>query len=173
MHLLFIEGSKMAADTFLKQLRIQSELRWTVQHLTDGFEAIEYLSGFLHFANRKCYPLPQIMLLGLNAMTGSGHDFLAWLRAEKQFRELPVIVASSTQSEAEEARAMRLAPHAWFGRVGGILGCHRLVDLCEDLVLNGLLMAPGPNRVRRDWLGPSRGSGGWRPKAVAAAVVGV
>jgi len=71
----------------------------------DGEQAIAYLNGTGRFSDRSKYPLPALLLLDLKMPRKNGFEVLAWLRACKQFRSLPVIVLTSSQDLTDVKRA--------------------------------------------------------------------
>ncbi len=81
--------------------------------VNDGEEAIAYLQGANHFADREQYPLPNLILLDLKMPRLSGFDVLAWLRHEEKCRWLPVIVLSSSNHEADVQRAYSLGANSY------------------------------------------------------------
>src|SRR5438477_5846459 len=66
--------------------------------VTDGQQAIDYLSGTGQYANRKKFPLPQVILLDLKMPRVDGFGVLNWLRHNSpgELRLLPVIVMSTS-----------------------------------------------------------------------------
>jgi CheY-like chemotaxis protein len=77
----------------------------------DGQEAIDYLSGEGLYADRALHPLPSLFLLDLKMPRMTGFDVLAWLKENPQFKDLPVIVLSSSSHESDMRRARQLG--AW------------------------------------------------------------
>jgi CheY-like chemotaxis protein len=83
-----------------------------------GQEAVDYLAGEGHYAQREKYPLPGLMLLDLKMPWMDGFDVLKWLRRHRQFDTLPVVVLTSSklQSDIDKSREMgvydyRVKPH--------------------------------------------------------------
>src|SRR5262249_7344092 len=130
--------SEAAANNLCNSARLQSEQPWQIFHVPDALEAIDYLVGFYDFADRARFPLPEILLLSLNAATTSSLDLLAWLRGSGQFLHLPVVVASTACAGTHEISAYELAPWAWFVRM---TGHHEVLNLCERLLSNAWLWA--------------------------------
>lgn len=84
----------------------------------NGREAIDYLGGAGPYAERAKYPLPGLMLLDLKMPWMDGFDVLAWLRTQRQFDTLPVVVLTSSklQSDIDKSRQLgvydyRVKPH--------------------------------------------------------------
>jgi CheY-like chemotaxis protein len=75
----------------------------------DGLEAYRYLSGAGPYADRRAYPVPDVILSDLNLPRFSGLEFLRWLRqqAPEHARSIPVIIVSGVAipEELEQARA--------------------------------------------------------------------
>ena len=74
----------------------------------DGQKAIAYLAGEGVFADREKHPLPEAMLLDLNLPVQSGFEVLGWLRQQPQFKELTVVVFSSSGRPDDRRRAQEL-----------------------------------------------------------------
>lgn len=70
-----------------------------------GEQAIGYLSGLGKFGDRSEYPLPSLLLLDLKMPRKDGFDVLTWLRAQAQFRSLPVIVLTGSDDLNDVKRA--------------------------------------------------------------------
>ena len=76
--------------------------------VSDGREAIEYLSGVGPYADRHDHPLPCLVLLDLNLPVVSGFDTLKWIRSQPPFKEIPIVVFSSSAHPNDAKRAREL-----------------------------------------------------------------
>jgi DNA-binding response OmpR family regulator len=92
----FHEAKKRAAVTF------------PVEVVSDGVAAISYLSGDPPYSDRTRFPLPSIILLDLKLPKKSGHEVLEWLKADSNFRDIQVLILSSSFEEADVRRAYDL-----------------------------------------------------------------
>src|SRR5262245_38831532 len=81
--------------------------------VSDGEEAIAYLQGANHFADRERYPLPNLVVLDLKMPRLTGFDVLTWLRQKEKCHWLPVIVLSSSNHEADVRRAYSLGANSY------------------------------------------------------------
>jgi CheY-like chemotaxis protein len=86
----------------------------------NGQEAIDYLGGAGTYAQREKYPLPGVLLLDLKMPWMDGFDVLAWLRTQRHFDTLPVVVLTSSklQSDIDKSRQLgvydyRIKPHSF------------------------------------------------------------
>src|SRR5580700_370314 len=81
----------------------------------DGVEAIQYMEGKGPYADRAKFPVPDVVLLDLRMPRVDGYDFLKWLRhkAPEKMRLIPVVVISSSTSEADVTRSYELGANSY------------------------------------------------------------
>jgi CheY-like chemotaxis protein len=84
-----------------------------MQIVTDGREAIDYFSGEGKFHDRELFPLPAITFLDLKLPYLSGFQVLRWIREHPIFRELVVVVLTSSDEERDVRRATALGVHTY------------------------------------------------------------
>src|SRR5690242_18498124 len=118
MRMLYVEGSEFAAQCFVDLVCAHSRIKWQIHRVRDAYDAIDYLSGVVQFSDRARFPLPHVVLLGLNSSTKEGLDLLAWIRGDGRFRGLPVLVTSTAATRLEGRSARELGLRAWFARAG-------------------------------------------------------
>jgi len=83
-----------------------------VQTVSDGKEALAYLSGQGGFADPESYPPPVLVLLDLIAQK-SGLELLAWLRQQPELKRLPVVVLTASREAADINRAYELGCNSY------------------------------------------------------------
>src|SRR5260370_42178578 len=71
-------------------------LRSPLQVVTDGEQALAYLSGEGKYANRNEHPMPCLVLLDLKLPKLSGFEVLKWIRRQPAIHTLQVVVLSSS-----------------------------------------------------------------------------
>lgn len=93
---------------FLKRALKQAKLLHPTQVVTDGREALDYLSGQGPFADRSKYPLPRLLFLDLKLPYKHGFEVLAWMRAQTALATIPVVIltSSSETRDVEQAREL-------------------------------------------------------------------
>ena len=82
-------------DAFLIQQALESvhgEVRWLV--FSGGEEAIAFLKGEGEYADRRAWPLPNVILLDHWMPRVSGLDVLTWIRNDPRFSSIPVVLLS-------------------------------------------------------------------------------
>jgi CheY-like chemotaxis protein len=116
----------------------------------NGQEALDYLAGTGPYAEREKFPLPGLMFLDLKMPWMDGFDVLAWLRRQRQFDNLPVVVLTSSrlQSDIDRSRRMgaydyRVKPHE-FEDLVALLNDVRKCWLDERLSAPGTVPAVSP-----------------------------
>ena len=91
---------------------LQSErINNAVHVVTDGTEAVRYLSAQGPYADRMLYPLPCFILLDLTAP--NGFELLQWVREHVQFRRMPVVVLTSTTEPEHISRMYALGANSY------------------------------------------------------------
>ncbi len=81
--------------------------------VSDGERAIGYLTGSEPYTDRERHPLPAIVLLDLSLPMRSGFEVLEWLRAQPQFRAIPVVVFSASVRSNDRRIAEKLGATAY------------------------------------------------------------
>jgi len=69
-----------------------------MQVVKDGEEAVAYLSGTGKYAQRREFPLPQLVLLDLKLPRLDGFEVLRWIRTQPALSGLRVVVLSSSEN---------------------------------------------------------------------------
>ncbi len=74
----------------------------------NGQEAIDYLSGKGEYAQRDKFPFPGLLLLDLKMPWMNGFDVLKWVRGQKEMKQFPVVVLTSSklQSDVDQSREL-------------------------------------------------------------------
>ncbi|MET0263671.1 MAG: response regulator [Rariglobus sp.] len=84
-----------------------------VQAVSDGQEAIDYISGAGAFAERTRYPLPDLVVLDLKLPLATGFEVLRSLRGRADTRYVPVVILTSSQNETDIAQAYTLGANGF------------------------------------------------------------
>jgi CheY-like chemotaxis protein len=76
---------------------------WEVQMARDGVEALEMIS----------YETPAAVLLDIEMPRMDGYELIATVRAQEQYRTLPLVVLTSRAAAKHQQRAMQLGASAY------------------------------------------------------------
>lgn len=74
----------------------------------DARDAVKYLQGAGHFADRTSYPEAGALILDLNLPAMNGLEFLAWLKGHPQYKLEPIIVLTVSDRETDRSEAYGL-----------------------------------------------------------------
>jgi CheY-like chemotaxis protein len=74
--------------------------------VSDGSRVIDYLEGNGPYQDRTVYPAPSLLLMDLKMPRMNGFDVLQWLADKPAFRELPVVVLSSSAHATDIEKAL-------------------------------------------------------------------
>lgn len=117
---------------FLREAFRRSGLPADFRVAEDGRRAIAYFAGEAPYADRTAHPLPTTVLLDLNLPQQSGFEVLAWLRRQPQFRDLPVIIFSSSGRPEDRARAHDLGATEYYLKPASGLGFTTVVNQLKE-----------------------------------------
>jgi CheY-like chemotaxis protein len=110
--ILLVEDNRDDAYAFryaLKRIRIMNPL----QVVTDGQQAIDYLSGVGPCADRKLCPLPFVIFLDLKLPYVDGFDVLSWIRAQRELDSIDIIMLSGSAEDRDQDGAFKLGARSY------------------------------------------------------------
>ena len=81
----------------LEESRLANELRF----VHDGEELMDYLCRRGKYADECDAPRPGLILLDLNMPRKTGHEALKEIKADPDLRQIPVVVLTTSQAEAD------------------------------------------------------------------------
>jgi CheY-like chemotaxis protein len=96
--------------TLLRHVFLRAAPQVDLRTVKDASEAEDYLRARGPYADRV---LPRIIVLDLKLPRRSGLEFLAWVKEQPAFREIPVIVLSSSQESRDIHRAFELGARSY------------------------------------------------------------
>jgi CheY-like chemotaxis protein len=133
---LYVDDS--ADDMLLMKLACRNaQVSFQLQWAANGEAAIAYLKGSDAFADRKAFPFPHLILLDLKMPAKSGFDVLEWLRSQEFFRELPVVVFTSSVQEEDRTRAFELGAREFLVKPVSYRALQDLVRAIDSLLATG------------------------------------
>ena len=103
-----------------------------IQVVTDGHEALAYLSGSGKYSDREDHPLPVLVLLDLKMPKVDGFEVLKWIRAHPQLSTLPVVVLTSSDSIRDVNLAYRLGANSFLVKPMDFNGFVELSNFVSD-----------------------------------------
>jgi CheY-like chemotaxis protein len=111
--------------------------------LTQGDEAVAYLSGEAPYENRSLHPVPCVLLLDIKLPRRSGFEVLEWIRAqESELRRIPIIMLTSSGRQADVNRAYELGVNSYLVKPSNNSELEQLVSAFRTYWLE---LNEGPN----------------------------
>jgi len=128
-NVLLVEDDENDIFLFKRAMKLAG---WTdpLQVVHDGKQAIDYLSGSEQFSRRDEFPMPVLVLLDLKLPYVNGLEVLKWIRDHPSFKQLAVVMVTSSREEVDVERACRLGANAYVVKPGA---AEELVDLVKAI----------------------------------------
>lgn len=117
-------GDVMLTKKALKQGKLANNLHV----VADGVEAMRYLRQEAEYADA---PRPDLILLDLNMPRKDGKEVLADIGEENELSRIPVVVLTSSESEADIARSYELSANAYLTKPVDFDGFVEIVNRLE------------------------------------------
>ncbi len=139
--ILYVEDE--ANDVFFMQHAWkQAGILNPLKVVTDGEQAVQYLSGEGKYAERDEYPLPMLVLLDLKLPKLHGLDVLKWIREQPAIQSLPVIILSSSNQPQDIRTAYARGANSYLIKPPHADGLMELVASLKDYWLGRNQMPP-------------------------------
>ena len=104
IEILLVEDSP--ADVLIaREALTEAKLINTIHVAEDGVEAMDFLFKRGKFATA---PTPDLILLDLNLPRKNGREVLAEIKADDQFKQIPVVVLTTSSAEEDILRSYNL-----------------------------------------------------------------
>ncbi len=109
--ILLAEDSPADAEMTLDALR-EANLANPIVHVEDGVEALDYLYCRGAHANRTDLA-PAVVLLDIKMPRLDGLEVLKQMRTDERFKQVPVVILSSSREESDLIRSWNLGVNAY------------------------------------------------------------
>jgi chemotaxis family two-component system response regulator Rcp1 len=101
--------------------------------VTDGVEAIAFLK---HERDYLFCPRPDLILLDLNMPKMDGREVLAYIKTDSYLRTIPVLILTTSHSEADITKTYQLAANCYLTKPVGLEDFEDLVKSINDFWLS-------------------------------------
>jgi CheY-like chemotaxis protein len=126
---------------FMRRALQKADINCPVHVVRNGQEALDYLGGVGPFADRERHPLPAVIFLDLKMPFVDGFDVLAWLHSQSPFKNIPVIVLTSSAEDRDRRKATELGAKAYCVKPPGSEMIKEMMRLANEPDKN--VSAPG------------------------------
>jgi CheY-like chemotaxis protein len=103
------EDDLFAVTRALKKARISNPVRV----VTDGREAVDYLSGAGKFSDRAEFPIPFLIFMDLKLPGLTGFQVMEWIRDQYHLSSIAVVVLTSSDELRDHQRAQALGVRSY------------------------------------------------------------
>jgi CheY-like chemotaxis protein len=100
---------RMLLEEAFDENRLANERRF----VADGQELMDYLRGEGRYSEPGAAPRPGIILLDLNMPGKDGREALAEIKAEPHFRQIPIVVLTTSKAEEDIFRSYDLGVNSY------------------------------------------------------------
>jgi CheY-like chemotaxis protein len=128
VHILLAEDNPADARLVREVLK-ESKLRNELHVVPDGVEAMAYLRREGPYRDE---PRPSLVFLDLNMPKKDGREVLAEIKADPNFRRIPVVVMTSSQAEEDIGKAYDLHANCYVRKPVDFEQFHRIVKQIES-----------------------------------------
>jgi len=98
----------------------KAEVGFALKIVEDGELATQYVLGKHRFADRSCFPLPELVLLDLKLPRMSGFEVLAVIRGPSSpMKRTPVVMLASSRQAVDVNRAYELGANSYLAKPDG------------------------------------------------------
>lgn len=129
MTVLHIDDDRNDAELFQAAAR-KANVSFSIHTVTDGEQAMAYLNGRGAYSDRLRYPRPALILLDLKMPRATGFEVLSWIRNHPEAGNLPVIIFSGSELQADIQQAYAEGADSYMVKP---LGFNELVNLVKGL----------------------------------------
>ncbi len=114
----------------------KANIQQSMMLVSDGDEAIAYLSREGKYADTQAYSTPILVLLDLKLPRRSGLEVLAWIRQQPILKRLLVVVLTSSQENCDLNRAYDLGANSYLVKPVNFQDFVRLIELVDTYWLD-------------------------------------
>ncbi|MEW8399008.1 MAG: response regulator, partial [Candidatus Thiodiazotropha sp.] len=139
--ILLVEDSRMDVELTLDAFK-EARLSNRIEVAYSGQQALDYLFGNDHFANRSQHPLPDLILLDLKMPGIDGFEVLKHLKATPLIKRIPVVILTSSKEEGDRALSYDIGANSYLVKPVEFTGFIEVISQIEDYWLNVNVGAP-------------------------------
>ncbi|MDB6058654.1 MAG: putative response regulator, CheY [Verrucomicrobiales bacterium] len=116
---------------FLRRALRKAGLRVDLFTVPDGVYAIDWLLGKPPFDDRRVCPMPNLIVTDLKMPVRDGFEVLDFVRSHREFRDIPILVYSTSSHDEDKARSMAMGATAYLTKTDS---CAELLDVLTNCV---------------------------------------
>ncbi len=114
----------------------KANIRQPMNMVSNGDEAIAYLSRKGEYSNTQTYPIPKLVLLDLKLPRRSGLEVLEWIHQQPVLKRLLVVVLTSSRENSDLDRAYDLGANSYLVKPVNFQDFVKLIELVDTYWFN-------------------------------------
>jgi two-component system response regulator len=118
---------------------LSAKMHNTLHVADDGIEALQFLRQRGKYADA---PRPDLIVLDLNMPRKNGHEVLAEIKADEQFREIPVVVLTTSKAQEDITKAYALHANCYISKPVDFDEFTKVVQTIQDFWLTIVTLPP-------------------------------
>jgi len=130
----------------LQRSFLQAGIRNPFQVVRDGEDAIAYMEGTGNYSKRDEFPVPELILLDLKLPKLDGFEVLRWIRSQRNFTGIRVVVLSSSGSIQDVNLAYNLGANSFLVKPSNFNDFAELSSFINDY---WFVLSRTPERFRK------------------------
>ena len=115
VEILLVEDNPTDVELTLRTLK-KHNLTNTVQVVTDGEEALDYIFATGSYKDREINKKPKVVLLDLKLPKVDGLEVLRRIKSDERTKDIPVVVLTSSQEEKDRIESYRLGVNSYIAK---------------------------------------------------------
>lgn len=117
---------------FLQRALKKNGINNPVSVLSDGDEAIAYLTGVGKYSDRLEYVFPRVIMLDLKMPRRGGLEVLEWLKEHPQYRVIPTLVLTSSKLNEDVMKAYGLGANSYMVKPSNFDELQRMIKTAHE-----------------------------------------
>ncbi|MEM8722554.1 MAG: response regulator [Cyanobacteria bacterium P01_G01_bin.39] len=115
----------------IKRAFRKAKVQQPLMIVSDGDEAVSYLSRTGKYADEQKYSIPTLILLDLKLPRRSGLEVLTWIRQQPLLKRLLVVVLTSSQENSDLNQAYDLGANSYLVKPVNFQDFVNLIELVD------------------------------------------
>ena len=140
--ILLVEDNNMDIVLTLDAFR-EAKLKNKINVTRNGQDALDYLFGRDKYADRKAFPMPNLILLDLKLPGIDGFEVLRQIKITDILKRIPVIILTSSKEEGDRTLSYDIGANSYLLKPVSFDGFTDVVRKIDDYWFTLNINAPG------------------------------
>lgn len=129
--ILLVEDNHMDVVLTMDAFK-EARLKNKINVATNGQHALDYLFGRNKYADRKLYPMPNLILLDLKMPGIDGFEVLRQIKNTPMLKRIPVVILTSSKEEGDRTLSYDIGANSYLLKPVSFDGFIEVVKKIDD-----------------------------------------